>query len=121
LHRFLNLGGNGLERMPLPGDWRYKAACIWPRDSQLRRPALPVSPTAAGNRPGSLYNGMLAPLAGYGIKGVLWYQGESNADRARAYQALLPLLHAFRAEWQAHGRAEHRRRDPIIDNKDRSP
>ncbi len=39
-----------------------------------------------------LYNGMIAPLLPYGIKGAIWYQGESNASRAKQYQTLLPTM-----------------------------
>jgi sialate O-acetylesterase len=39
-----------------------------------------------------LYNGMIAPLAGYGVKGVAWYQGEANVDEADRYQRLLAGL-----------------------------
>ena len=41
------------------------------------------------NFPETLYNGMLYPLAPYGIRGALWYQGESNAGRAVQYRYLL--------------------------------
>ncbi|AJP70764.1 sialate O-acetylesterase [Sphingomonas hengshuiensis] len=39
-----------------------------------------------------LYNGMIAPLAGYRFKGVAWYQGESNWRAPRQYAELLPAL-----------------------------
>lgn len=39
-----------------------------------------------------LYNAMIAPLAPYGIRGAIWYQGESNADRAVQYRTLLPVM-----------------------------
>ena len=45
----------------------------------------------------SIYNAMIAPLASYGIRGVLWYQGESNAGEADRYQALLA---AFMRDWR---------------------
>lgn len=44
------------------------------------------------NFPSTLYNGMLAPLAPYSVKGAIWYQGESNAGRAVQYTALLNAL-----------------------------
>jgi sialate O-acetylesterase len=53
--------------------------------------------------PSALYNGMIAPVAGYSIKGVIWYQGESNAapDRASLYARLMPALIAdWRAKWK---------------------
>ncbi len=46
-----------------------------------------------------LYNGMIAPLEPYAIKGAIWYQGESNADRARQYRRLLP---AMIEDWRQH-------------------
>ncbi len=39
--------------------------------------------------PSTLFNGMIAPLAPYTIQGAIWYQGESNADRAVQYTTLL--------------------------------
>lgn len=46
-------------------------------------------------------NGMLLPLAGFPLAGVVWYQGESNADRAQQYRTLLPALIAdWRTQWR---------------------
>lgn len=51
--------------------------------------------------PGNLYNGMIAPLVPYSIKGVLWYQGESNTQKARQYEHLFPLLiDTWRKKWK---------------------
>lgn len=48
-----------------------------------------------------LYNGMLHPLVGLSIKGVAWYQGESNKLRAEQYKSLFPaLIKSWRAEWK---------------------
>jgi len=46
-----------------------------------------------------LYNGMIAPLIPYGIKGAIWYQGESNAGRAYQYRRLLPTMIG---DWRTH-------------------
>lgn len=47
------------------------------------------------------YNGRIAPIIPYGIKGVIWYQGEANVGRAQQYQSLLPLLiNDWRVRWQ---------------------
>lgn len=47
-----------------------------------------------------LYNGMLAPVLGYGIKGCLWYQGEANVDAPDHYTKLLPAMVAdWRKRW----------------------
>ena len=55
----------------------------------------------AGNqRPANIYNGVLAPSIGYGIRGVIWYQGESNAGRAVQYRDLFPfMIESWRKEW----------------------
>jgi sialate O-acetylesterase len=45
-----------------------------------------------------LYDGMIAPLLPFAIKGAIWYQGESNADRAKQYRRLLP---AMIGDWRA--------------------
>ena len=44
------------------------------------------------HRPANLYHGILNPIIGYRIKGVIWYQGESNANRAHAYREVFPLM-----------------------------
>ena len=47
-----------------------------------------------------LYNGMLAPVVGYGIRGCLWYQGEANIDYPDLYTRLLPAMVAdWRQKW----------------------
>ncbi|PYJ85843.1 MAG: sialate O-acetylesterase [Verrucomicrobia bacterium] len=51
-------------------------------------------------KPAELYNGMIAPLIPYAIKGAIWYQGESNAGRAWQYRALFPdLIRNWRRDW----------------------
>ena len=51
-------------------------------------------------RPGNIYNGVLKPTIGYGIRGAIWYQGESNASRAYQYRDLFPLMiQSWRDEW----------------------
>lgn len=42
--------------------------------------------------PTTLYNGMLRPAAGYGIRGVIWYQGESNYEDPDLYEQLFPTM-----------------------------
>ncbi len=51
-------------------------------------------------RPGNIYNGVLKSHLGYGIKGAIWYQGESNAGRAYQYRDLFPaMITNWRNEW----------------------
>jgi sialate O-acetylesterase len=50
--------------------------------------------------PASLYHGMLEPVIPFGIKGALWYQGESNAGRAYQYREIFPLMiQDWRKQW----------------------
>lgn len=51
-------------------------------------------------RPANIYNGVLSSHLGYGIRGAIWYQGESNASRAYQYRDLFPLMiQNWRDEW----------------------
>lgn len=68
-------------------------------DAEARARGLPAPhhdwhPPEEAYRPGALYNAMVAPFTGYGIKGVIWYQGETNSNVARApyYEALFKGL-----------------------------
>src|SRR5437868_3199211 len=48
----------------------------------------------------SIYNGMIAPLIPYSVRGAIWYQGESNEARAEQYGLLLPtMIRAWRERW----------------------
>lgn len=64
-------------------------------------PRLTPPPCETPSYPGNLFNGKIAPLASYGIRGVLWYQGESNARKnSELYAAQLQLLVShWRALW----------------------
>jgi sialate O-acetylesterase len=53
-----------------------------------------------GWKPTELYNGMIAPLIPYPIKGAIWYQGESNAGRAEQYRSLFAdMIRNWRRDW----------------------
>ncbi|MEA3211937.1 MAG: sialate O-acetylesterase [Chthoniobacter sp.] len=66
-------------------------------------PRIATDPGATSGRPGNLFNGKIAPLIPYALRGAIWYQGESNADtveRGLAYRKQLPLLIAdWRKRW----------------------
>lgn len=67
-----------------------------------RRPQLQVQPRTDRNYPANLFNGMIRPIMGYTIRGVIWYQGENSATRgfANLYQAQLEtLIGDWRARW----------------------
>ena len=59
------------------------------------------SDTNTGNQKvANIYNGVLKPTIGYGIKGAIWYQGETNSGRAYQYRDLFPLMiKSWRDEW----------------------
>ena len=81
--------------------WKIKAKEA--RDAGKRPPRGPQSPDAIlkGNaRPGNIFAGIVNPTLGYGMKGVIWYQGESNARRAWEYAQLFPyMIEQWRKEW----------------------
>ncbi len=50
--------------------------------------------------PTGLYNGMVASIIPFSIKGIIWYQGEANVERAEQYKRLFPLLiNNWRKKW----------------------
>ncbi|MBT3202659.1 MAG: sialate O-acetylesterase, partial [Phycisphaerales bacterium] len=63
-----------------------------PKHRRIRRRRSPMNPITSQHRPGNLYNGMIAPLVPFAIRGAIWYQGESNASRAYQYRTLFPLM-----------------------------
>jgi sialate O-acetylesterase len=73
--------------------------------AEPRKPVKRADPRVDQNSPANLFNGMIAPLIPYRIKGVLWYQGEQNAGsdtmaRANVYRIQLPtLIRDWRARW----------------------
>ena len=82
---------------------KYKADAAKAKAAGLAVPRAPQAPAdwLAGNaRPGNIFNGKLNPTRGYGMKGVIWYQGESNASRAAEHAELFPfLIEQWRKEW----------------------
>ena len=66
-----------------------------------RRPRAPQDPRAGQHRPANLYNGMLLAVKPFGLRGAIWYQGESNAGRAYQYRHLFPtMINSWRVDWQ---------------------
>jgi sialate O-acetylesterase len=79
----------------LAGPWAYKIGVELSKTA-----ALPMQLNNNPNVVTVLYNGMIAPLIPYGIKGAIWYQGESNAGRAYQYRKLLPaMIGDWRTRW----------------------
>lgn len=68
--------------------------------SQLWIPPVENKALTSKNTPSGLYNGMINPLVGYGIKGVIWYQGETNRKNWYDYSKLLPaMVKEWRSVW----------------------
>jgi sialate O-acetylesterase len=87
----LKLQRPGGESISLAGPWLYQVG--------LELEPLPPSPSDP-NQPTVLYNGMIKPLAPYAIRGVIWYQGESNSSRAYQYRSLFStLIRDWRKLW----------------------
>lgn len=81
----------GKEIFNLEQKWQYKQI-----SKGEPMPALP----SKQSQPTVLYNGMVAPLIPYAIRGVLWYQGESNVSNPTEYRELFPaLIKDWRKQW----------------------
>lgn len=72
----------------LAGGWRYEV------EANYGAVQIPSEPLGPGNNstPTLLFNAMIAPFAECALRGVIWYQGESNVGRAEQYKALFPAL-----------------------------
>jgi sialate O-acetylesterase len=57
-----------------------------------RQPAKPTHPSGNQNSPSTLYNGMIHPFIHMAVRGAIWYQGESNVNRAYEYRTLFPTM-----------------------------
>jgi len=86
----------------------YKTAAAKAKQAKSkapRAPDKPVNPLDDRNAPATLFNGMIAPLVPFTVRGVLWYQGEHNAgpvEGALRYRTQLPLLiKNWRSLWGA--------------------
>jgi lysophospholipase L1-like esterase len=79
------------------GGWLGKAEFALP--NVPREPGRPVFPPPMFTVGGTIYNGMIQPLAPYALRGVIWYQGESNTRDPANYRKLMPLLIR---DWRSH-------------------
>ena len=65
-----------------------------------KKPRAPHAPDKNPNLASVLWNGMIHPLVPYPIRGVIWYQGESNAYRAEVYEKLITgMIGSWRKAW----------------------
>jgi sialate O-acetylesterase len=84
-----NVTANVTDAAPvsLAGDWNYRATVALDK--------IEPPPQQSGNDYSVVnirYNGMIAPLLPFAIKGAIWYQGETNVGRAEQYERLMPVL-----------------------------
>lgn len=85
-------GASPDEGISLAGDWKFKIAFV-----KHNGPVITQNP----NYPTVLYNGMIAPVIPFAIRGVIWYQGESNVGRATQYAKLFPaMINDWRRRWK---------------------
>jgi len=86
----------GNDTIDLKGYWQYKVGEVF-----IPRGGFGGAGIVAQNQPAALYNAMVAPVINYAIKGILWYQGESNSGRAAEYAKLQPAqIIDWRNKWQ---------------------
>jgi sialate O-acetylesterase len=95
----LELPGNSdMAPVDLAGEWQYHETA-----PLAKLTPMPPNPSSNPNVVTALYNAMIVPLQPFPIKGVIWYQGESNDDsdkRARQYRTLFPvLINDWRQHW----------------------
>ena len=89
----------GNDSIDLRGDWLYKVGQVF--RPAFNEPGTGYQPISMQNEPAGLYNTMVAPLINCRIKGILWYQGETNSNRPQEYKKLLPaLINDWRNKWQ---------------------
>mgnify|MGYP002276727316 CR=1 FL=1 len=83
----------GSDTIDLKGYWHYKVGEVY-----TPQPWIPG--ISAQNSPTALYNGMIAPFVDFPIKGIIWYQGESNAGHPETYGALMEaIILDWRNKW----------------------
>ena len=80
---------SGDHNISLVGSWKYKVGIV--KFNAVLSP---------NSYPTLLYNALIHPLVPFAIKGAIWYQGESNAERAKQYRRVFPdLIKDWRAHW----------------------
>ena len=88
---------SAFDALELPYEPAWTEQWLNPKPDPKTKKPTPPRPHQA---PAALYNGMVAPLAGYGIRGAIWYQGESNTAYPAAYaDVLAALVTSWRAAW----------------------
>ncbi len=93
--RVLKLGA-----LSLAGEWLTRQEYAIPELVVRAAPRPPAALSHPQGLPGAIFNGMIHPIVPFSIRGVIWYQGESNATRAWRYRTLFPMLiENWRRHW----------------------
>jgi sialate O-acetylesterase len=80
--------------------WKKKAEAAQQAGEEPPRKPRWNNPLTGNKRPANLYHGRIGPILPYALRGVIWYQGESNASRAYQYRDLFPLMiQSWREDW----------------------
>lgn len=94
-HFFLKSGDKTIS---IAGQWRFRAQ--EPMPQEFRRPQHTVVDTRHPEVPSGMFSARIKPLIPVMLKGVVWYQGESNTRHAKLYRELFPaLIESWRREW----------------------
>lgn len=80
----------GSQIIDLTGEWNYHVGAVL-------NP--PKGPPGLSFMPGGLFNSLVSPALNYGIKGVIWFQGESNTGRGNEYEQLFKTMIQ---DWRTH-------------------
>ncbi len=82
---------SGDQKVSLEGTWTYSNDIVEPQLPEVKR---------LNWKPSAMYNAMIHPLLNYRIRGVIWYQGESNAGRHEEYKELFSgMIQNWRDKW----------------------
>ena len=91
--------GNDQPRVSLAGDWQY-APGMAITAAEIPQPHFTPIPGTEVYECCTLFNGMIHPLIPFALRGVIWYQGESNAGAPAAYSELFSgMITGWRAAW----------------------
>ncbi len=94
---------SGMYKSRIHAELQDSVLLLYDEEAQRRLAQRPeILGSSPNEYPSSLYQGMISPIVGYGIRGAIWYQGESNVGRATEYASLFPaLIQDWRGHWGA--------------------
>ena len=101
------------QTIPLAGLWRYRVEANF---GVVPPPPTPPRGPGNPNSPHILFDNMIRPLVPYALRGVIWYQGESNANATKDYRTIFPLMiQCWRQVWnQGTGTKSPERAFPFL-------